>query len=295
MATENKMRSEAVKRYEFKLHGWIGIFLIVIAECAIIFQHGSYISHRIGMWMTPLCWWGYIFLIDAIIFRLKGNSLICNRRRNFLLQLPLSIIIWLLFELYNLHLANWKYIGLPTNPVELCLGMGLAFATIMPGMFLTAELLETLRIFDRFHIAKLKVTNRTIYGGIVLGFFFVMAPLLLPQSSAKYLFGLVWTGFVLLIEPIVYSSRGDSLLKDLEDGMLNRILSLFAAGFICGFLWEFWNYWAPSKWIYTAPFMQDLKIFEMPVAGFLGFGPFAWEYFVMYNFARLLLRRDVEA
>ena len=86
--------------------------------------------------------------------------------------------------------------------------MGLAFATIMPGMFLTAELLETLRIFDRFHIAKLKVTNRTIYGGIVLGFFFVMAPLLLPQSSAKYLFGLVWTGFVLLIEPIVYSSRG---------------------------------------------------------------------------------------
>jgi hypothetical protein len=40
--------------------------------------------------------------------------------------------------------------------------------------------------------------------------------------------------------------------------------------------------------------MQDLKIFEMPVAGFLGFGPFAWEYFVMYNFARLLLRRDLE-
>jgi len=39
--------------------------------------------------------------------------------------------------------------------------------------------------------------------------------------------------------------------------------------------------------------MQDLKIFEMPVAGFLGFGPFAWEYFVMYSFARLLLRRDV--
>jgi len=94
----------------------------------------------------------------------------------------------------------------------------------MPGMFLTAELLETLRIFDRFHIAKLKVTNRTIYGGIVLGFFFVIAPLLLPQSSAKYLFGFVWTGFVLLVEPIVYSSKGDSLLGDLEDGMLHRIL-----------------------------------------------------------------------
>jgi hypothetical protein len=84
-----------------------------------------------------------------------------------------------------------------------------------------------------------------------------------------------------LIEPIVYSSKGDSL-------------SLSTAGFICGFLWEFWNYWAPSKWIYTAPFMQELKIFEMPVAGFLGFGPFAWEYFVMYSFAWLLLRRNLD-
>jgi hypothetical protein len=171
MTMGNKKNYGAKKGYEFKLHGWVGIFLIVIAELAVIFQHGSYIAHRIGVWTTPLCWWGYLFLLDAIIFRIKGNSLIINRRRNFLLQLPLSIVIWLLFELYNLHLVNWKYIGLPTNPVELCLGMGLAFATIMPGMFLTAELLDTLRIFDRFHIAKLKVTNRTIYGGIVLGSF----------------------------------------------------------------------------------------------------------------------------
>ena len=70
---------------------------------------------------------------------------------------------------------------------------------------------------------------------VCLVFIFVMAPLLLPESSAKYLFGLVWTGFVLLIEPIVYSGRGDSLLRDLENGTLNRILSHFTAGFICGF------------------------------------------------------------
>jgi len=203
MNISNNPEPEVKRRYEFKLHGWIGIFLIAIAESAVVLQHNFYIAHRIGVWTTPLCWWGYLFLMDAIIFRLKGNSLICNRRRTFLLQLPLSILIWLIFELYNLHLANWKYIGLPANPVELCLGMGLSFATIMPGIFLTAELLDTLRIFDRFHIAKLKVTNKTIYGGIILGFFFVMTPLLLPENSAKYLFALVWTGFVLLIEPIV--------------------------------------------------------------------------------------------
>ncbi len=290
MTVSGNTGCEVGKRYTFKRHGWIGIFLILLAELGVILQHNFYLAHRISIWTTPLCWWGYIFLIDAIIFKLKGNSLICNRRRNFLLQLPLSVVIWLLFELYNLHLANWKYIGLPENPIELYLGTSLAFATIMPGLFLTAELLDTLRIFDRFHITKLKVTNRIIYSGIVLGFIFIMAPLLVSKYYAKYLFGLVWTGFVMLLEPIVYSSNGDSLLRDLENGILKRILSLFAAGFVCGFLWEFWNYWAASKWVYTAPFMQDIKIFEMPVIGFLGFAPFAWEYFAMYNFSRLFLR-----
>jgi hypothetical protein len=33
------------------------------------------------------------------------------------------------------------------------------------------------------------------------------------------------------------------------------------------------KFWTPSKWIYTAPFMQNMKIFEMPVADFLGFCP----------------------
>ena len=37
MAIRNKMKSEAEKRYEFKLHGWVGIFLIVIAELAVVF------------------------------------------------------------------------------------------------------------------------------------------------------------------------------------------------------------------------------------------------------------------
>ncbi len=290
MTVSDNTRCESVKRNRFKLHGWIGIFLILLAELGVVLQHNFYLAHRISIWTTPLCWWGYVFLIDAVIFKLKGNSLICNRRKNFLLQLPLSVVIWLLFELYNLHLANWKYVGLPENTIELYLGMGLSFATIMPGLFQTAELLDTLRIFDRFHITKLKVTNRIIYSGIVLGFIFIMAPLLVSKYYAKYLFGLVWTGFVMLLEPIVYSSNGDSLLRDLENGILRRILSLFAAGFVCGFLWEFWNYWAASKWVYTAPFMQDVKIFEMPVIGFLGFAPFAWEYFAMYNFSRLFLR-----
>ncbi len=273
-----------------KGYGWWGLGLVSIAETALFFQDDYPLAREISIWTTPLCWWGYILFLDALIFKLKGTSLITSRRSEFLLQIPLSIAFWLVFETYNLHLQNWKYVGLPDNPIVLCLGLGSAFATIMPGMFQTAELLQTLRVFHNFKISPLRVTNRLVYGGIVLGFLFVMIPLLVSQHYARYLFAMVWTGFVMLLDPIAYSSGGQSLLRDLEQGLLERILCLFAAGYLCGLLWEFWNYWAAAKWVYTAPFTPNVKIFEMPLAGFLGFGPFAWEYFAMYNFAMLFKR-----
>ena len=277
--------------FPFKYHGWVGLGLIFFVEFCLLAQHRIHFAYKISVWATPLCWLGYVMFLDAVLFKLKGNSLLCNRRREFYIQMPLSVAFWLLFEFYNLHLVNWEYHGLPENKIELCIGMGLSFAMIMPGMFQTAEFLETLHFFDRFRVVNLRVSNRVIYSSIVLGFFFIMAPLLINRDYARYLFGLVWTGYVMIFDPIVYSSKGDSLLKDLEEGRLSRILSLFMAGYICGFLWEFWNFWAASKWVYTAPFMKDIKIFEMPVAGFLGFGPFAWEYFCFYHFCKLMKRR----
>jgi hypothetical protein len=37
------------------------------------------------------------------------------------------------------------------------------------------------------------------------------------------------------------------------------------------------------------PFAGDLKLFEMPVLGFLGFVPFAFAAFALYHFLRALL------
>jgi len=37
-------------------------------------------------------------------------------------------------------------------------------------------------------------------------------------------------------------------------------------------VWEFWNYGA-NEMTYTVPFFGNVKIFEMPVLGFLGFPP----------------------
>lgn len=295
--TAEKFSTEGKER-GFRIHGYIGLLLLLFAEMAILLQFvlpvDSFwytLCRRINQWTTPLCWWGYIFLLDAVIFRLKKNSLIVSRRKEFYWQLPMSVGIWVLFEIYNLHLDNWHYIGLPENFIVRQTGYIVAFATIMPGLFQTAELLDTLGLFHQFRLSPLQISRRLIYGSVLIGLLSLIGPLLVSRLYAQYLFALVWVGFVFLLEPIVYCSGGDSLLRDLEEGVLSRILSLFIGGFICGFLWEFWNYWATAKWIYTAPFTQDVRIFEMPLAGFLGFGPFAWEYFAFYNFLRLIRPR----
>ena len=62
--------------------------------------------------------------------------------------------------------------------------------------------------------------------------------------------------------------------------------SLLAAGWVCGWFWELWNYWAAAKWHYIFPMFQQWKIFEMLAPGYLGFLPFAWECFVMYISAK---------
>jgi len=290
------------ERRPYRIYGWIGLILILLMELALVAKHvappgtwSALLTLRLTQWTTPLCWWGYILAIDALIWKLQGHSLLCDRRREFWLQLPLSVAFWLIFEVYNLHLDNWTYVGLPALWWEATLGALIAYATIMPGMFLTAELLGTLGIFARFRVPTFRASTRLLYWLMLLGFVCLMGPVLVPRDIARFLFAPVWVGFILLFEPVLYASGGHSLLRDLTEGRLQRILSLVAAGYICGILWEFWNYWATAKWVYTAPFTEDVRFFEMPLAGFLGFGPFAWEFAAMYAIVRLLGRGENDA
>jgi len=63
----------------------------------------------------------------------------------------------------------------------------------------------------------------------------------------------------------------------------------FVAGFISGVFWEFWNYWATTRWVYDVPYFGYVKLFEMPVLGFLGFMPFIVESFAIYVFVRRII------
>ncbi|MCL5019672.1 MAG: hypothetical protein M1426_04245, partial [Patescibacteria group bacterium] len=80
-------------------------------------------------------------------------------------------------------------------------------------------------------------------------------------------------------------------IREILHGYWQNFWALFIAGLICGILWEFWNYWAAAKWIYLVPYPPNIKIFEMPLIGYLGFPAFALECFVMYSTLIIVLRR----
>jgi hypothetical protein len=262
----------------FPLHGIFGIFLLIFSEILHFKKIDPFYS-----WFYCFAWWSYILIIDAIIYRLKGNSLILSRTKELLLMVPWSVFIWLIFEAANLSLENWYYINLPNSTVERWLGYAVAYGTVLPGIFETTELLETIVVLKKSQTKKTVLSQKGHRVLILLGVLCLVSSVLIP----KYFFPLIWLGFIFLLEPFNYRFGGRSLLKDLEEGDPRKIYLLLTAGLICGLLWEFWNFWALSKWIYTVPFFEDMKGFEMPVLGFLGFPPFAIQAYVMYNFISL--------
>jgi hypothetical protein len=57
--------------------------------------------------------------------------------------------------------------------------------------------------------------------------------------------------------------------------------SAAAAGILGGVLWEFINYWSLTRWEYLV-LPEAAHAFEMPLAGYLGFVPFAFSTLAVY-------------
>lgn len=261
---------------------WIGLTGLIISHLAIILKW-----QPIQEWLYVAVWWSYILFIDGLIYKIKGNSLIISRTKAFFLMLPWSVAIWLVFELFNVRLQNWYYASMTPVLPERWLGYFIAFATVLPGIFETAELLEAVGIFqNNYRNASFSSSVLPSFSSpvpiFVIGIILFILPIILPQ----YFFTVIWLSFIFLLEPINYRLGGSNggLLFRKEWG---TILRLSFAGIICGLLWEVWNWHAVAHWVYALPYFHYLQIFQMPVLGYLGFIPFAWECYLMYEFVIL--------
>ena len=271
------------RKSPFPYYGWAGLAVLLAAEW-LLFQRVLPVT----IYFTPIAWTAYLLIVDAMIFAIRGRSRLHGTRPQLIWMAILSIPLWLIFEAYNLRLANWIYVGLPENTAARLIGYAWSFATITPAILLTAELVESFGWFKRS--SPLRFSQTAHNAMIAFGAACLALPLVLPQRIAAYLFALVWIGFVFLLDPINHKVGLPSLLTDLAVGYRGRFWSLFISGWVCGWLWEFWNYWAAAKWLYVFPIFQDWKVFEMPIPGYLGFLPFALECFVMYVSASWVMK-----
>src|SRR5512140_573185 len=95
----------------FPRYGWIGLLVMTASELAMLGHVEPFWS-----WHTPIAWTGYILLIDAWVFRRRGNSWLMNARGEFAFLAVVSVPLWLVFEWYNKYfIHNWHYINLPQN------------------------------------------------------------------------------------------------------------------------------------------------------------------------------------
>ena len=273
-----------------KWYGWMGLIVVAGSEVCLFARQPF-----VAKWFTPMVWSGYILFADALALRLRGHSLIHDRPREALMLPWISIGCWVLFEVYNLPLQNWYYVNVPAHPVQRGIAYLWSFATIMPGIFETAAVLEGLG-FPRNLKARPRAFSPTLLGAMfVVGLAFVAIPPLLPVHIARYTFGFVWVGFILLLEPLNIQLGVESPLGEWGRGNPGPALRLLSAGMIAGFLWEFWNFWASAGWRYKVPWPLDFGVyyFRMPVLGLLGFAPFAWECWAMFQLLKRLLHGDV--
>lgn len=261
-----------------KLPAWgpVGIFLFGAGLWAL----AADIEGWNAVWYLP-AWYGYLLFLDALIFRLQAQSYLAGRRGELLTMLLVSAPFWFLFEAYNLRLQNWYYVfGLRTQWLS-AIASVLAFSTVLPACLFHAELVKAIGLARGARCRPIRVTGAVELFCFGMGVLSIAAPLLWP----RYAFWMVWGALLWLPEVLNRRAGAPSILADLEAGRPERLLQLLIGGLWAGAVWETFNFWARCKWIYTVPGFEQWKLFEMPLAGFLGFPVLALSAFACFSSA----------
>ena len=150
-ATVTILIAEYIRRHRvrYPLYGWLGIVCVVGAEWLMF---GG--VEPVATFFTPIVWSAYILIVDAAVFSVTGRSRLRTAPLGLLRMAGLSIPLWLIFEAYNLRLQNWTYDGVPKFWPAGMIGYAWSFATIMPAIFETADLIQAFLPFREWKSIK---------------------------------------------------------------------------------------------------------------------------------------------
>jgi hypothetical protein len=256
------------------VHGWVGILLIALAWPLNWGLPGL----RTHLLFFPL-WLGYALVVDALVLRRSGTSILARSPRDFALLFACSAPVWWLFEAFNERTHNWQYLGGDRfGGLTYFLLTTLSFSTVMPAVFGTAELTRTAGWMRRLSSGpRLAPTRGLLLAMLGVGVAMVALSMALPEHFYPFL----WGSAFFLAEPINAWRGRPSLLAYLARGDWRPVAALALGALICGFFWEMWNYGSYPKWTYHTPGVEFLHVFEMPLLGYLGYPPFGLELYAL--------------
>jgi hypothetical protein len=264
------------KRNKYLLHGWIGLFLILIFWWINWFGVGTR-----TYWAFFPMWLGYCLSMDALVFLRTGTSL---WRRNPVKYVGLYIVsapLWWLFELLNNRTGNWIYIGAEKfSPLAYAFWTTLSFTTVLPAVFAGAEFFASFGFVKR--IGRGLVFRKDRWTTLVFfscGWIMLALMLLWP----RIFFPCMWISIYFIVEPINIWLGYRSLPDWTEKGDWRPVISLWLGVLLTAFFWEMWNYFSYPKWVYDVPWGNWLHIFEMPLLGYGGYLPFSLELYALYH------------
>ncbi len=255
-------------------YGWIGIGMVAVFWALNWLLPGV----RTHLLFAPL-WVGYALTVDALVLLRTGTSILTRSRRDFILLFFVSAPAWWIFEFLNDHTRNWEYLGHELfTSLEFNVYSTISFATVLPAVFGSAELLRSFRWMDGFATGpKLRPTRLMLWSCLLGG----VSMLFLMLSYPRQAYPLMWLSVFFILEPICYWLGKPCLFDRAQHGDWRTITALWFGSLLCGLFWEMWNFYAFPKWIYHTPGVEFAKLFEMPLLGYLGYIPFGMELYVL--------------
>ena len=220
-----------------------------------------------------IVWWGVLLLVDAWNSHRRGLSMWRGNVAHFLtITAPASVVVWLIFEALNLPAPQWRYRGeIPGILGKVLFGF-VSFATVVPIMVESWWL----------------VAGRQCLPGGLLSWFqrlrwWVVAAAaglaILPFVNTVFWWNQgMWLVPALVLFPFTraHSCSGSHFTR-----------ALVGSALLAGLSWEAFNYPAPTHWEYLI-LAGSPHLFYMPLAGYVGFIPFALSMMAVYEWSREL-------
>ena len=236
-------------------------------------------------------WLGYVVTINGVSEVLYGDSLLRRMRFSFLWLFAISIPMWWCFEYLNSVVQNWHYVlPHPISQLHYNIQASVDFSTVVPAVLSAAFLFSCLFKNQNLKRDAVRIQASWFIVSVLLSIAFFFLVKLFPREA----FPLIWIAPLFLLEPILYFFSSSSLLRLVEKGEWLLPVSLMIGTLFTGFWWEFWNFYSMPKWIYTIPYVDFWRIFEMPLLGYGGypfFGLIAYSYGALVFF--FIFRKEI--